>query len=178
MEGTLESEVEGPWAIELKSMPTPEAAPAYTWCHQKTWPCKKFADATTLYETMLHRQGVAQESINHITQAILEMGGNILDHVHHFNEKKTIDITLYRHGNGMFIHVTGEPPAQACDLEKITTACREYDPTCEENLLKDRGRGFFILKQFVDGLVMTREGNGFVAYVAIKTCPNDTYGPN
>ena len=93
-------------------------------------------------EDWLRKRGVAENTIADLAIAITELVNNAINHGNKQQEGKKVTLTLrYRHGE---IEASITDEGEGFDPEDIP------DPLAEENLLKEIGRGIFIVKSLMD----------------------------
>lgn len=76
---------------------------------------------------------------------------NAVKYGNRFNESLTVDVDFTHNGNKVIIAV--EDKGNGFDYRNLP------DPTREENLLKPKGRGIFLIKHLMDDVEFNRRGN-------------------
>lgn len=102
----------------------------------------KICEVDEFLEDWLRKRGVAENTIADMAIAITELVNNAINHGNKQKEDKKVTLTLY-YGNGE-IEASITDEGEGFDPEIIP------DPLAEENLLKEIGRGIFIVKSLMD----------------------------
>lgn len=102
----------------------------------------KVCDVDDFLEDWLRIRGVAENTIADLAIAITELVNNAINHGNKKQEDKKVILTL-RYDDGE-IEATVTDEGKGFDPEDIP------DPLAEENLLKEIGRGIFIVKSLMD----------------------------
>lgn len=99
----------------------------------------------------MDRLGYRDDCIRRMKMVVTELFSNGIEHGNNEDSSKKLDIAF------------------VVDQEKVKIACVDEgagfrvadvpDPTAEENLLKDRGRGIHIIKTFADEILQNEKGN-------------------
>lgn len=76
---------------------------------------------------------------------------NAVKYGNRFNESLTVEVEFTHNGNKVIIAV--EDKGNGFDYRNLP------DPTREENLLKPKGRGIFLIKHLMDDVEFNRRGN-------------------
>lgn len=76
---------------------------------------------------------------------------NAIRYGNRFNENLTVDVDFTHNGNKVIIAV--EDKGKGFDYRNLP------DPTKEENLLKLKGRGLFLIRHLMDDVEFNRKGN-------------------
>ncbi len=93
-------------------------------------------------EDWLRKRGVAENTIADLAIAITELVNNAINHGNKRQEDKKVTLTLLYGDGEIEASITDE--GDGFDPEDIP------DPLAEENLLKEIGRGIFIVKSLMD----------------------------
>ncbi len=109
-------------------------------------------DIDMFVEGTLRGHGISESVIADIAISVSELVNNAIVHGNKFSRDKSVTVKL-RHSDGMLaISVTdqgtGFDPGQVAD------------PLAQENLLKEVGRGIFIVRQLMDKVDITATPHG------------------
>ncbi len=91
---------------------------------------------------MATKLGFEEEDINRIAMAVREAAVNAVLHGNAYDPAKKVTVGFENNGGKLVITVADE--GQGLDLDKIP------DPLAPENLLKQSGRGIFLIRAFMD----------------------------
>ncbi|MGH9523426.1 MAG: ATP-binding protein [Terriglobales bacterium] len=86
--------------------------------------------------------GFDEETMNRISMAVREAAVNAVLHGNHYDPNKKMIVQLENTGKALVITVSDQ--GQGLDPKKIP------DPLAPENLLKQSGRGIFLIRAFMD----------------------------
>ena len=86
--------------------------------------------------------GFDEETMNRISMAVREAAVNAVLHGNHYDPNKKMIVQLENTGKALVISVRDQ--GQGMDPEKVP------DPLAPENLLKQSGRGIFLIRAFMD----------------------------
>lgn len=111
-------------------------------------------------EDWLRKRGVAENTIADLAIAITELVNNAINHGNKQREGKKVTLTL-RYGDGE-IEASITDEGEGFDPEDIP------DPLAEENLLKEIGRGIFIVKSLMDDFRYTSRPEGGTMISIVK----------
>jgi len=94
-------------------------------------------------ETVCERLRFDEDTRSQVSMSVVEAGTNAIQHGHHRDASKIVDIEFRLHDDWLevFVHDTGP----GFDLESLNG-----DVTSPEHLLDARGRGVFIMKACMD----------------------------
>jgi len=92
------------------------------------------------------------DDVNCISTATIEAASNAMEHANHFAVDKQVVVRL--HGQGNVVEVEVEDQGEGFDHHPYE---RELGP---EDLLKLRGRGIFIMRNFMDEVRFMKIGGG------------------
>ncbi len=93
-------------------------------------------------EDLQEKAGFGDDPFERIRLAVNEAVTNAVVHGNKEDDSKSVHITAYSEKSGLIISVQDEGPG--FDPQTLP------DPLQEENLLKDSGRGIFLIKQYAD----------------------------
>ncbi len=110
------------------------------------------SDAYDFLESWLKQQNVPDDIIADIGIAVTELINNAIKHANKFDTSKKVTIILEYLNNEVVVSVSDE--GRGFEPEKIP------NPVSEENLLKEVGRGLFIVKSLMDDVKFSFPSNG------------------
>jgi serine/threonine-protein kinase RsbW len=88
--------------------------------------------------------GIDEEKINGLMLSVTEATTNAIIHANKCDVNKKVLIDVYKNDDSLIIKVKDE--GKGFDPNKVP------DPTAPENLLKDSGRGVYLMRVYMDGL--------------------------
>ena len=98
------------------------------------------AEETALKFAM--KSGFSEEDVQRISMAVREGVVNAVLHGNKYDPNKKVRVSFENSGDLIEIHITDEGPG--LNVEKLP------DPLAPENLLKQSGRGIFLIRAFMD----------------------------
>ena len=104
--------------------------------------------------------GLDQEKINGLLLAVTEATTNAIIHGNKNNKLKMVRIYVFVDGVNMTIKIKDE--GKGFDPSIVP------DPTDAENLLKDSGRGLYLMKVYMDGLTYNHTPEGTETILSLK----------
>lgn len=104
--------------------------------------------------------GLDQEKINGLLLAITEATTNAIIHGNKNNQLKMVRIFVYVDGSNLTVIIKDE--GKGFDPSIVP------DPTDPENLLKDSGRGLYLMRVYMDGLTYNQTTDGTEAILTMK----------
>lgn len=110
------------------------------------------ADVDLFVEGILRGYGIDESIIADIAISVSELVNNAICHGNKLNEGKTVTVAVSRVNGTVSIAVTDQ--GDGFNPQEIN------DPLADENLLKDVGRGVFIVRQLMDNVDITATANG------------------
>jgi serine/threonine-protein kinase RsbW len=100
------------------------------------------ARADEFLETLLRKIGVPEDTIANLAIAVTELVNNAIKHGNKLQKEKTVTVKItYKSGK---IEITVTDEGEGFDPDIIA------DPLAEENLMKEIGRGIFIVNSLID----------------------------
>ncbi len=102
--------------------------------------------------------GYPCEPAEEMTQAVLEAMGNALRHGNKLDPGKQVKVRFEKRKSEMYVSVEDE----GCAFKPETAVCAPRD------LLRESGRGLFIMKAYVDDVLFQRSSTGGTKVVLIK----------
>jgi len=109
-------------------------------------------DVDFFIEGILRGYGIDESIIADIAISVSELVNNAIDHGNKKNEEKRVTVTIDKNSDSVSLTVTDEGTGfNPNELD---------DPLAEENLLKEVGRGIFIVRSLMDSvdIELTKEG--------------------
>ncbi len=104
--------------------------------------------------------GLDQEKINGLLLAVTEATTNAIIHGNKNNKLKMVRIYVFVDGTNMTIKIKDE--GKGFDPSIVP------DPTDPENLLKDSGRGLYLMRVYMDGLTYNQTPEGTETILSLK----------
>lgn len=122
---------------------------------------KRIAEADEFIESALRERGVPETLISDLAIAATEMVNNAIIHGNKKDASKTVTIAMTFTSTEVEIRV--EDQGNGFNPDAVP------DPLAEENLLREVGRGIFIVRSLMDELRYERSATGGMAVVMRKT---------
>lgn len=110
------------------------------------------ADVDLFVEGILRGFGVDESTIADIAISVSELVNNAICHGNKLQEEKRVTVKVGKADSMVNISVSD----QGSGFNPVTIS----DPLAEENLMKDVGRGVFIVKQLMDSVEITPSPEG------------------
>ena len=109
-------------------------------------------DVDIFIEGILRGYGINESIIADIAISVSELVNNAIDHGNKKNEEKRVIVTIEKNSEAVSLTVTDE--GAGFNPDELA------DPLAEENLLKEVGRGIFIVRSLMDevDIALTKEG--------------------
>ncbi len=111
-------------------------------------------------EKIAKRLGFSKDMQDDIAIAVTEAVNNAIMHGNNADARKKVFITFYEKVDRLIIMVKDE--GKGFDPDKLP------DPTCTNNLMREKGRGFYIIKHLMDDLTVKCESNGMLLILEKK----------
>ncbi|MCH7948426.1 MAG: ATP-binding protein [candidate division Zixibacteria bacterium] len=99
-------------------------------------------DVDIFIEGILRGYGINESIIADIAISVSELVNNAIDHGNQKNEEKRVIVTIEKNSEAVSLTVTDE--GTGFNPDELD------DPLAEENLLKEVGRGIFIVRSLMD----------------------------
>ncbi|MEJ6588206.1 MAG: ATP-binding protein [Crocinitomicaceae bacterium] len=112
---------------------------------------KSVADIERLIDKVCTSVGVNEDAYGNVLIAVTEAVNNAIQHGNKENEELSIDVSVKDNQNKVCFSVKDE--GVGFDFENLP------DPTSPENLLKENGRGIFLMRNLADKVEFTGQGN-------------------
>lgn len=109
-------------------------------------------DVDVFIEGILRGYGADESFIADVAISVSELVNNAINHGNKSSEAKTVSVTIKRNGKSVSITILDE--GEGFDPAKIE------DPLADENLLKEAGRGIFIVRSLMDGVEINQQNGG------------------
>jgi serine/threonine-protein kinase RsbW len=122
---------------------------------------KRIAEADEFVESALRERGVPETLISDLAIAATEMVNNAIIHGNKKDAAKNVTIAMAFTSNEVEIRV--EDQGNGFNPNSVP------DPLAEENLLREVGRGIFIVRSLMDDMSYERTAEGGMAVVMRKT---------
>ena len=94
------------------------------------------------------KAGFPEEDLDKIAMAVRESMVNAVVHGNRYNARKKVHLSVLKDRQRLKVTVADE--GEGFDFENVP------DPLAEENLLRNSGRGIFLMKAFMDELQIRR----------------------
>jgi len=117
-------------------------------------------DAETLALNLARDAGFAEEDLHRIGMAVRESMVNAVVHGNRFNADKKVHVSIARNGTRFVIRIADQ--GEGFDPDSLP------DPLSEENLLRQSGRGIFLIRAFMDEFKVRRLQPGGTEVTLIK----------
>lgn len=121
---------------------------------------KYLTDAVEFVEEKLRGYGADDPIVADIAISVSELVTNSINHGNQKDTSKPVKITVTQKNGSASIAITDQ--GTGFNPNEID------DPLAEENLLKDTGRGIFIVKALMDEVDIRNEANGTVIVISKK----------
>jgi len=103
---------------------------------------------------------LSEEKLGNVLLAVTEAATNAIKHANKYDLDKKVYIDAHVEGSNLIIKVKDE--GNGFDPEKIP------DPTEPENLLKDSGRGLYLMRFYMDDMEYKRTPTGMELILTVK----------
>ncbi len=120
------------------------------------------SDVDMFVEGILNGYRIDESIIADIAISVSELVNNAISHGNAMTRNKTVTVTVSKNGDDISITITDQ--GSGFDPGDIA------DPLAEENLLKDTGRGFFIVRSLMNDVDIrtTDEGTSITITKSVK----------
>lgn len=108
--------------------------------------------------------GFPCDAAEEMTQAVLEAMGNAIRHGNELDPDKQVKVRFEKRKSEMYVSVEDE----GCAFKPDSAVCAPND------LLRESGRGLFIMKAYVDDVLFQRSATGGTKVVLIKQAGEET----
>ena len=112
---------------------------------------QSIATIEKLIDKVCTRVGVNEEAYGNVLIAVTEAVNNAIQHGNKENNSLQIDVSVLDSSKSVCFSVKDEGPG--FDFNNLP------DPTSPDNILKENGRGIFLMKNLADKVEFTGEGN-------------------
>lgn len=121
---------------------------------------KFLAAVDDFVEGFLREYGTSESVVADIAISVSELVNNAITHGNKISENAIVSVSVTREGDSVTIAVTDE--GGGFNPQEID------DPLKEENLLKEVGRGIFIVESLMDKVEITPTDNGTTVSISKK----------
>ncbi|HWB95270.1 MAG TPA: ATP-binding protein [Bryobacteraceae bacterium] len=94
------------------------------------------------------KAGFEEDDLNKIAMAVRESMVNAVVHGNRYNARKRVHLSVSKEADRLLVKVGDE--GEGFDYENLP------DPLAEENLLRNSGRGIFLMRAFMDEFAIRR----------------------
>jgi serine/threonine-protein kinase RsbW len=122
---------------------------------------KRIAEADEFVESSLREHGVPEALVSDLAIATTELVNNAIIHGNKKDASKNVTVSLAFTPQDVTIRV--EDQGNGFDPKRVP------DPLAQENLLKEVGRGIFIVRSLMDDLRFERRAGGGMAVILRKS---------
>tara|TARA_B100001115_G_C15795004_1_gene392482 strand:+ start:589 stop:1002 length:414 start_codon:yes stop_codon:yes gene_type:complete len=112
---------------------------------------QSIATIEKLIDKVCNNTGVNEDAYGNVLIAVTEAVNNAIQHGNRENGSLQIDVSVLDSTNSICFSVRDEGPG--FDFNNLP------DPTAPDNLLKENGRGIFLMKNLADKVEFLGEGN-------------------
>ncbi len=106
------------------------------------------------------KAGFDEDELNKIAMAVRESMVNAVVHGNRYNARKRVHLSISQDTERFTVKVADE--GEGFDYEHLP------DPLAEENLLRHSGRGIFLMRAFMDELLIQRRAPAGIEVTLIK----------
>jgi serine/threonine-protein kinase RsbW len=117
-------------------------------------------DAESLALHAARDAGFAEEDLHRIGMAVRESMVNAVVHGNRFSANKKVRLSILKNGSRFMVRIADQ--GEGFDLDSLP------DPLSEENLLRQSGRGIFLVRAFMDEFQVRRLQPGGTEVTLIK----------
>ncbi len=125
---------------------------------------EKLADVESMTEKIAEKYRLNEDDRDNLCIAITELSNNAIMHGNRYDYHKKVIISFYHENDSIRVYIKDE--GSGFDPTKID------DPLQPENLMKESGRGIFILKSLMDD-VSFNVTNGGTEVMIVKKISKD-----
>lgn len=108
------------------------------------------ADIERLIDKVCNSVGVNEDAYGNVLIAVTEAVNNAIQHGNKENEALSINVSVSDNEKNVCFSIKDE--GQGFDFDNLP------DPTAPENILKENGRGIFLMRNLADKVEFTHEG--------------------
>lgn len=123
----------------------------------------RIKDVEKITERIAKYMKFSEDDRDSLAIAVTEIVGNAISHGNRNDAKKSVSITFDYFGDTIIVHIQDE--GEGFNEEEID------DPLHPENLLKESGRGIFIVKALIDEIEISRNEKGTLVRLVKKASP-------
>lgn len=118
------------------------------------------AEIDRFLEERLSEAGIDRSTMTDLAISVSELVNNAIIHGNGYDPSKEVEVH--------YSVSTSEVRVTVCDQGKGFTLSKVVDPIDDDNLLKEVGRGIFIVRNFVDEVHVTRAQSGGACVEIVK----------
>jgi serine/threonine-protein kinase RsbW len=123
--------------------------------------------AESIVKRVAETSGFEEDDVHKIGMAVREGVINAYNYGNQHDRHKKIHITVELEPDKMVVHVLDE--GKGFELTEVP------DPLAQENLLRTSGRGIFLMRAFMDELLVQRGAEGGAELIMAKRLPSATF---
>ena len=109
-----------------------------------------------LVDTTCNTLGVTEDAYGNVLIAVTEAVNNAIEHGNSFNSDLSVGVTVHDGSKDFCFSISDE--GTGFDYDNLP------DPTAPENLLKENGRGIFLMKSLSDKIEYEKDGKAVNIY--------------
>jgi serine/threonine-protein kinase RsbW len=113
-------------------------------------------DVENLIDRVCTDLGIQEEAYGNVLIAVTEAVNNAVNHGNKLNNNLFVDVSVGDHSEQFCFNIVDE--GQGFDYDNLP------DPTAPENILKENGRGIFLMKNLADEIVFDKNGSSVFIY--------------
>ena len=113
-------------------------------------------DVENLIDRVCTDLGIQEEAYGNVLIAVTEAVNNAVNHGNKFNNNLSVHVSVGDHSEQFCFNIVDE--GLGFDYENLP------DPTAPENILKENGRGIFLMKNLADEVVFDKNGSSVFIY--------------
>ena len=109
---------------------------------------------------MAQKAGIEEDEIHKVAMAVREAMVNAVVHGNRYNAHKKVYVSVTREPSRLTVRIADE--GEGFDFENLP------DPLAEENLLRQSGRGIFLIRAFMDEFSVRRRSPAGMEVTLVK----------
>ena len=113
-------------------------------------------DVENLIDRVCTDLGIQEEAYGNVLIAVTEAVNNAVNHGNKLNNNLSVHVSVGDHSEQFCFNIVDE--GLGFDYENLP------DPTAPENILKENGRGIFLMKNLADEVVFDKNGSSVFIY--------------
>jgi serine/threonine-protein kinase RsbW len=115
-------------------------------------------DVESLVDHTCSSLGIKEDAYGNVLIAVTEAVNNAIEHGNSFNSDLSVGVTVHDGSKDFCFSISDE--GTGFDYDNLP------DPTAPENLLKENGRGIFLMKSLSDEIEYEKDGKAVNIYFA------------